>query len=41
MNLRGATCALHLEPAWLYILGTDPLGRSLLARLIVAAQNTC
>lgn len=25
---------------WMYVLGTDPLGRSVLARLVVAAQTT-
>ncbi|MBX2884345.1 MAG: ABC transporter permease [Granulosicoccus sp.] len=29
-----------LEHGWLYILGADALGRSMIARLIVASQNT-
>jgi peptide/nickel transport system permease protein len=29
-----------LEQGWLYVLGADALGRSILARLVVAAQNT-
>lgn len=29
-----------LEHGWLYLLGADALGRSMLARLIVASQNT-
>lgn len=29
-----------LEGGWLHVLGTDPLGRSVLARLIVAARTT-
>jgi len=29
-----------LEHGWLYILGADSLGRSMLARLVVASQNT-
>lgn len=28
------------EGGWLYVLGADALGRSLLARIIVASQNT-
>ncbi len=31
---------LEWERGWLYVLGADALGRSILARLIVAAQNT-
>lgn len=41
MNLRGRNAPpLHLEHGFLYILGADALGRPLLARVIVAAQNT-
>ena len=41
MNLRGRNAApFDLEQGWLYVLGADALGRSLLARIIVAAQNT-
>jgi len=29
-----------LERGWLFILGADALGRSILARIIVASQNT-
>lgn len=31
---------LELERGWLFILGADALGRSILARIIVASQNT-
>ena len=42
MNLRGATLApFDLEQGWLFILGADALGRSLLARIIVAARTRC
>ena len=41
MNLRGRNLApFHLEHGWLMILGADSLGRPILARIIVAAQNT-
>lgn len=40
-NLRARNVApFTLERGWLYFLGGDALGRSLLARIIVAAQNT-
>jgi len=31
---------LELERGWLFILGADALGRSILARIVVASQNT-
>ena len=41
MNLRGRNLApFHLEHGWLMVLGADSLGRPILARIIVAAQNT-
>lgn len=41
MNLKlRNTPPLALEHGWLYILGGDALGRSILARIIVASQNT-
>jgi peptide/nickel transport system permease protein len=41
MNLRARNLpALTVENGWINILGTDPLGRSVLARCIVAAQVT-
>jgi peptide/nickel transport system permease protein len=41
MNLRGRNLApFHLDQGWLMILGADSLGRPILARIIVAAQNT-
>jgi len=41
MNLRGRNAPpFRLENGWLYVLGADALGRSILARLVVAAQNT-
>jgi len=41
MNLRGRNAPpFTLENGWLYLLGADALGRSILARLVVAAQNT-
>jgi peptide/nickel transport system permease protein len=41
MNLRARNLpALTFENGWINILGTDPLGRSVLARCIVAAQVT-
>lgn len=40
MNLRARNDAMSLEHGWLGIMGYDPLGRSVLARCIVAAQTT-
>jgi peptide/nickel transport system permease protein len=41
MNLKlRNTPPLALEHGWLYVLGGDALGRSILARIIVASQNT-
>jgi peptide/nickel transport system permease protein len=41
MNLRMRNAPpFTLENGWLYLLGADALGRSILARLVVAAQNT-
>jgi peptide/nickel transport system permease protein len=41
MNLRQRNAPpFTLEHGWLYVLGADALGRSILARIIVAAQNT-
>ncbi|MDF1632598.1 ABC transporter permease [Mycoplana sp. MJR14] len=41
MNLRGRNAApFHLRHGIMYVLGADALGRPLLARVIVAAQNT-
>jgi peptide/nickel transport system permease protein len=41
MNLRQRNAPpLSLEHGWLYVLGADALGRSILARIVVAAQNT-
>jgi peptide/nickel transport system permease protein len=41
MNLRGRNAPpFTLDNGWLYVLGADALGRSILARIIVAAQNT-
>lgn len=41
MNLQARNAApLSGEGGWLYVLGADALGRSLLARIIVASQNT-
>ena len=41
MNLKlRNTPPLALEHGWLYLLGGDALGRSILARIIVASQNT-
>ncbi|MFN3226062.1 MAG: ABC transporter permease [Hyphomicrobiales bacterium] len=40
-NLRARNAPpFTLERGWLYILGGDALGRPLLARIVVAAQNT-
>ena len=40
-NLRGRNLApFTLDHGWLMVLGADALGRPLLARIIVAAQNT-
>lgn len=40
MNLRARNDAMTFEHGWLGIMGYDPLGRSVLARCIVAAQTT-
>ena len=41
MNLRARNAPpFSLERGWLYLLGADALGRSILARIIVAARNT-
>jgi peptide/nickel transport system permease protein len=41
MNLRGRNAPpFTLDNGWLYLLGADSLGRSILARIVVAAQNT-
>jgi len=41
MNLRQRNAPpFALEHGWLYVLGADALGRSMLARIVVAAQNT-
>lgn len=40
-NLRGRNLApFTLDRGWLMVLGADALGRPLLARIVVAAQNT-
>ena len=40
-NLRARNAPpFSLERGWLYVLGGDALGRPLLARIVVAAQNT-
>jgi len=40
-NLRGRNAPpFSLQPSWLFVLGADALGRPLLARIVVAAQNT-
>ncbi|KQY12783.1 ABC transporter permease [Rhizobium sp. Root482] len=40
-NFRARNMApFSLSQGWIYVLGADTLGRSLLARLIVGAQNT-
>ncbi len=41
MNLRARNAPpFTLERGWLYLLGADALGRSILARIVVAARNT-
>lgn len=40
MNLRMRNAGPSLANDWMFILGADALGRSILARLIVGAQNT-
>ncbi len=41
LNLKGRNMApFSLEAGWMFILGGDALGRSLLARIVVASQNT-
>ncbi|WP_227819966.1 ABC transporter permease [Marinobacterium aestuarii] len=41
LNLRGRNAPpFDLEQGWLFILGADSLGRSILARIVVASQNT-
>ena len=41
MNLRARNLApFTVDKGWLFVLGADALGRSLLARIIVASQNT-
>ncbi|WP_256947321.1 MULTISPECIES: ABC transporter permease [Haematobacter] len=41
LNLRGRNAPpFSIENGWMFILGGDALGRSLLARIIVASQNT-
>ena len=41
LNLRGRNAPpFSLENGWMFVLGGDALGRSLLARIIVASQNT-
>jgi peptide/nickel transport system permease protein len=40
-NLRGRNAPpFDLTHGWVYVLGADALGRPLLARIVVAAQNT-
>jgi peptide/nickel transport system permease protein len=39
LRMRNAP-PLSIEQGWLYILGADTLGRSMLARLILASRNT-
>ncbi|WP_034851214.1 ABC transporter permease [Inquilinus limosus] len=40
-NLRGRNAPpFSLDRGWLFVLGADALGRPLLARIVVAAQNT-
>lgn len=41
LNLRGRNSPpFDLEQGWMFVLGADSLGRSILARILVAAQNT-
>ncbi|MGA0541933.1 ABC transporter permease [Neotabrizicola sp. VNH66] len=41
LNLKGRNMPpFSLEAGWMFILGGDALGRSLLARIVVASQNT-
>lgn len=41
LYLRGRNMApFSLDAGWMFVLGGDALGRSLLARIIVASQNT-
>ncbi|MDH2328058.1 ABC transporter permease [Cereibacter sp. SYSU M97828] len=41
LNLKGRNAApFSLDAGWMFILGGDALGRSLLARIVVASQNT-
>jgi len=40
MNLRQRNAPPTLDGGWLYLLGADQLGRPILPRIIVAAQNT-
>ena len=41
LGLRQRNLApFSLDQGWLYVLGADTLGRSILARLVVGAQNT-
>jgi peptide/nickel transport system permease protein len=41
VNFRGRNLApFQFEHGWLMILGADSLGRPILARILVAAQNT-
>lgn len=41
LNLKGRNMApFSLDAGWMFVLGGDALGRSLLARIIVASQNT-
>lgn len=41
LNLRGRNAPpFTLENGWMFVLGGDALGRSLLARIIVASRNT-
>jgi len=41
LNLRGRNAPpFDLEQGWLFVLGADSLGRSILARILVASQNT-
>jgi len=40
MNLRMRNIGPSFDNGWLFLLGADALGRSILARLIVGSQNT-